>query len=419
MPTSGTKTPRGSRFPVRLVAAILLVTLLAGGLVAYLVRAAGSRGAVLVEVPEIQGATVRALRGGREIASAPVEGGRARLRVPRDADLVVQVSAPGYRTFEDPVRLKPDQSELPVQAKLDRLTGKLQVTLEAPGLKGPARLVLKAGQTPPREELLQPGKTASFEVPWGQGLTLEASAPGFVKGTGTVTVDPATLSATLPLKLVPNRGTLEVVLKGERLGDAQAEVRVVDSAGKELARTQASSGTASLDVPAGQPLTLKVTSALHMPDTKTATLAKAGDKATVELSLALAPRLKLQTRPAATVLVDGKEVGPADASGSLTLTEKFLTPGRQYRIEARKDGYKPASKEIEARGGETPLALNLEALPAPPREVPRSEPGPASQAPAPRYDPAPAPRYAPPPAPAPPPPAPAPGGSWGPVQGDN
>jgi len=357
--------PQGTRSRRRWLVGTLLVLLLAGGagLLWHFVLGV-PRGTVVLDLPGVAKASVTVVKDGREGRKVDFQDGQARVRLPKDQDLELVVSALGYLPKTIPVRLSPEEDEKTVPVEMTGAPGKLAITVKAPGLQGEVSLVVQDGSRK------IPGKTSTgtveLEVPTGRSLTVQATAPGYVSQPTRVTLDPATGSASLDLKMVPDHGTLQVALQGQGLANAKGTIRVLDGT-RELAKASIADASKALQkLPLGKNLTVKVSTNLHLPGQASARLTPEAPRSKVTLSLQLAPRLKIDTVPWATVLVGGAQAGQADADGVLTLTEKHLKElGRQYEVKASRDGFKTATRTVKATPGQSTLSLALTPLPQP------------------------------------------------------
>ncbi len=345
----------------------LLVLLLAigAGLLWHFVLGV-PRGTVILELAdEVPEASVAVVKDGQEGRKVDFQEGRARIRIPKDQDLELVVSALGYLPQTLPVRLALEEDEKTLPVELVGAPGKLAITVQAPGLQGEVSLVVLGGSSEIQAQT-RSGK-AEVEVPTGRSLTVKATAPGYIAQPSSLTIEPAAGSASLELKMVPDRGTLLVALQGESLAGAKGTIRVLDGT-RELANQPISNAGKALEkLPLDRPLTVKVSTNLHLPAQASARLSPTEPRLEVKLPLQLAPRLKIATAPWATVLVGGTEAGQADAEGLLTLTERHLKEvGRQYRIKATREGFKPAEQTVKATPGPSNLSLALTPLPPPP-----------------------------------------------------
>lgn len=357
--------PQGTQARRRMLVGLLLVLLLAGGggLLWHFVLGI-PRGTVVLELPGVAEASVAVVQDGREGRKVDFEDGQARVRVPKDQDLELVVSAVGYLPKTIPVRVSLEEDEKTIPVEMTGAPGKLAITVQAPGLQGEVSLVVQDGS----QKI--PGKTRTgaleLEVPTGRSLTVQATAPGYVSQPSRVTLDPAKGSASLQLKMVPDHGILQVDLQGQSLANAKGTIRVLDGT-RELAKAPLSNAGKVLEkLPLGRNLTVKVTTNLHLPGQASARLTPDAPRSKVTLSLQLAPRLKIDTVPWATVLVGDSQAGQADAAGVLTLTEKHLKElGRQYEIRASREGFKTATRTVRATPGQSTLSLALTPLPQP------------------------------------------------------
>ncbi len=357
--------PQGTQARRRMLVGLLLVLLLAGGggLLWHFVLGI-PRGTVVLELPGVAGASVAVVQDGREGRKVDFEDGQARVRVPKDQDLELVVSAVGYLPKTIPVRVSLEEDEKTIPVEMTGAPGTLAITVQAPGLQGEVSLVVQDGS----QKI--PGKTRTgaleLEVPTGRSLTVQATAPGYVSQPSRVTLDPATGSASLQLKMVPDHGILQLDLQGQSLANAKGTIRVLDGT-RELAKAPlADAGKALEKLPLGRNLTVKVSTNLHLPGQASARLTPDVPRSKVTLSLQLAPRLKIDTVPWATVLVGDSRAGQADAEGVLTLTEKHLKElGRQYEVRASREGFKTATRTVRATPGQSTLSLALTPLPQP------------------------------------------------------
>jgi len=391
---------------------ILLVVLVAGGAV-LLSHFRNPRGTLNLTLPtDIAEASVQVtgVQSGLEVVSTEATKGQARVRVPLQEELLVRVSAAGYKDWETRISLDQTDPSRDLPVKLVGASGRLLVRASAPGLKGEVDVKLLDSANKVLKSARTVQGVATFQgVPTGTQLTVKGSAPDYTARTAEVNISPPKGSESVALTLAPKHGSLQVALKGESLTRAGCQVRILDG-GKELART----GSGVLDktfakLPLERDLMIKVSSELHQPFQQVVRLTPEDPEATLNPVLALAPPLlKITTEPKATVLVDGKKAGQADGNGRLTLDARLLKTGRQHTIKATKTDFLSSERKVTAKPNGS-LALALERVYTPAIPQPDSGPGyvppaPAYRAPEPTYR-APAPVYAPPP---PPPPAAAP-----------
>ncbi len=373
------------------------------------------RGTLGLSVPaEIADASVQvtSVQDGKQVASTTFTEGRAQIRVPLEQDLELTVSAKGYEPWKSKVRLDDSTRSRDLPVEMTGVKGTLVVKTNAPGLKGEVDLKLVDSSN----KVLGSARTvegmATFkDVPTGRPLAVKGSAPDYVARTAAVRISPPEGTGTVSVTLVPNHGTLRVALKGENLTRAGYQVRIL-AGDKVLARAGAPQNTFA-KLPLDRDLVCKVTSELHQTYQKGFRLTPEVPEASLEPILVLAPpSLKITTEPKATILVDGKEAGQADATGRLVLDARILKTGQQHTIKATKKDFVANEQKITAKPNSSlALALDRVYVPAP---VSQREPGPGYAPPPASYS-APAPVYAPPPVyrPAPAPaPAPAGGGTF-------
>jgi hypothetical protein len=197
-----------------------------------------------VALPGVADASVVVVQNEREGRKVDFEDGQARVRVPKDQELELVVSAVGYQTKTIPVRVSLEEDEKTIPVEMTGAPGKLAITVQAPGLQGEVSLVVQDGSKK------IPGKTKTgaleLEVPTGRSLTVQATAPGYISKPSSLTIDPAAGSASLQLKMVPDHGFLQVDLQGQNLANAKGSIRVLDGT-KELAKAPLSDAGKALE----------------------------------------------------------------------------------------------------------------------------------------------------------------------------
>ena len=349
-----------------IIIALVVVVLLGGGGYYYFFF---PKGQVKIAVNNAPKAKVSLIMQDNVVKTEDVVDGKLTLRIPLNKELVVRVSADGFKDHDTKLNLS---SESPVKdLQVDMVGAPAGLAVHITNEKLPSQPKVKVtcdGQLIKDGEMVAAGGLARFEVPTEKPLEVTVSAPGFLKYQEKVTIDPSEGDKDLQVTLSRNKGTVRVTPKGERFSQSSLTVVLMQN-GKKLTSKKISGGqSAEFEIDLGKTYTVKASSNLHSPAKKDVKVSASKPDAEVVLNMNLTPTLRVFTNANATVYLNGKYVGKADASGSLTLSSGLVT-GQQYKITCKRGGYKDGASKLTMKpGDDNRVDLQLEKAPEPKKQ---------------------------------------------------
>ena len=348
------------------IIALVVIVLLGGGGYYYFFF---PKGQVKIAVNNAPKAKVSLIMQDNVIKTEDVVDGKLTLRIPLNKELVVRVSADGFKDHDTKLNLS---SEAPVKdLQVDMVGAPTGLTVHITNEKLPSQPKVRVtcdGQLVKDGEMVAAGGLARFEVPTEKPLEVTVSAPGFLKHQEKVTVDPSEGDKDLQVTLKRNKGTVRVTPKGERFSQSSLTIVLMQN-GKKITSKKISGGqSAEFEIDLGKTYTVKASSNLHSPAKKDVKVNASKPDAEVVLNMNLTPTLRIFTNANATVYLNGKYVGKADASGSLTLSSGLVT-GQQYKITCKRGGYKDGASKLTMKpGDDNRVDLQLEKAPEPKKQ---------------------------------------------------
>ena len=355
----------GSNF-MGILIAIIVVALLGGGGYYYFFFPKGQVRIVVNNTPQ---AKVSLVMQDNVIKTEDVVDGKLTLRIPLNKELVVRVSADGFKDHDTKLNLS---SEAPIKdLQVDMVGAPTGLTVHITNEKLPSQPKVKVtcnGQLLKNGEMLAAGGLARFEVPTEEPLEVTVTAPGFLKHQEKVTIDPSEGDKDLQITLSRNKGTVRVTPKGERFSQSSLTVVLMQNGKKLTSKKIAGGQSAEFEIDLGKTYTVKASSNLHSPAKKDVKVTANKPDAEVVLNMNLTPTLRIFTTANAAVYLNGRSVGKADAGGSLTLNSGLVT-GQQYKITCKRSGYKDGASKLTMKPGDNNrVDLQLEKAPEPKRQ---------------------------------------------------
>lgn len=365
--------------------------LLAGGAGAFWFFAM-PKGIVNVAIDNVPNAKVESIIDEATAKAVETKDGKAQIRVPLDTALTIRISADGYTAQDFPLNLNSTEAEKNISASLVGAPVQLTVAVNGKNLKKNASVVITSGGKP-----VAKGQTAGgqveLEVPTNKELKVAVKAPGFLDKTQTLTITPEEGNKDLAVDLQRNKGTVQVIVKGDRIYQSVPQV-VIKANGKKIAggNLKATDPRQVYEVALGQKISIVASSDMHAKKETSLTVTKDNPDQEITLELALAPRINITTKPNTNIDLNGVNVGKTNSSGTLSIGSKYLQAGKQYKITAYKSGFKDAVKKITPQAGDNALSIELAVAPVYVAPAPVAAPAAPAYTPEPVYQ-APAPSY--------------------------